>query len=135
MPNTRTNRTLIRSAVALTLVVVAAAVILLVALAYERPSDDPGDDMPVTTTTTTTSATAPTTKETSVTEDDGPVEGVEALPYQVQVYTSVARDMLSQGAFPRSRVTTAYVISDIQANYGISLTDAEAEVVVKEILR
>ncbi|ATW59039.1 hypothetical protein PBI_MAHDIA_40 [Gordonia phage Mahdia] len=74
------------------------------------------------------------TEETAVTEYRDPAD-VSELPLEVQVYTSMAADLVDAGTLPSSAVTISAVQADVAREYGITLTAAEADTVVQAILR
>ena len=53
---------------------------------------------------------------------------------EVQVYTSMANALWKSGQIKPSAVTTTAIKADIQANYGITLTDDEAAEIRRAIL-
>lgn len=55
-------------------------------------------------------------------------------PVEIQAYTSMANDLWKSGQLKLSAVTTAAIKADIQANYGITLTDDEASEIRRAIL-
>lgn len=77
------------------------------------------------------------TMTTNVLPKDADVtnEPISELPYQVQVYASMARNLVDNGTIPRSRVTRAVIQEDVAREYGITLTDDQAGVVRAEVLR
>lgn len=80
------------------------------------------------------SETTTETEETAVTEYRDPTD-VSELPFEVQVYTSMAADLVDAGTLPSSAVTISAVQADVAREYGITLTAAEADTVVQAILR
>ncbi|UAJ15469.1 hypothetical protein SEA_WIDOW_40 [Gordonia phage Widow] len=97
---------------------------------------------PVVTVTETTVSPAPRSTATETTTEEAPVapttrtdESHEAeLPYEVQVYVSMAKDLVANGTVPASAVTPLAVKEDVAREYGIQLTEAQAERAVAEIL-
>lgn len=79
--------------------------------------------LPVTTTTEEIPV-APKTNEAAEAE----------LPYEVTVYVSMAKDLVANGTIPASAVTPLAVKADVSREYGIDLTEAQAERAVAEIL-
>lgn len=73
------------------------------------------------------------TEEPAVTEYKDPT--ITDLPLEVQVYTSMAADLVDAGTLPSSAVTISAVQADVAREYGITLTAAEADTVVQAILR
>jgi len=66
-------------------------------------------------------------------DDDAP--DITELPFEVQVYASTARGLVTNGTIPKSKVTISAVQADVAREYGITLTAAEADTVVQAILR
>lgn len=76
---------------------------------------------------TSSSATpAPVAQETTVT--------TFPLPQAVLVYISFAKGLVDDGTIPEDAVTPAAVKEDVAREYGITLTDEQAENVVQRIL-
>lgn len=57
------------------------------------------------------------------------------LPLPVQTYAAMARGLVANGAIPRDKVTLEIIQEDVQREYGIQLTAAQAEAVRSEVLR
>lgn len=58
-----------------------------------------------------------------------------ALPPEAYTYIAFARDLLDSGVVPESAVTPSAVKSDMLDNYGITITEAQSEAIIAEILR
>lgn len=82
----------------------------------------------------TSAETTTDTEEPAVTEYRDPTD-ISELPLEVQVYTSMASDLVDAGTLPSSAVTISAVQADVAREYGITLTAAEADTVVQAILR
>lgn len=85
----------------------------------------------------------PTTAKASVTTRSLPAPDpgeyrdptdISELPVEVQIYTSMATDLVRNGSVPRESVTVQAVQDDVAREYGITLTAAEADTVVRAIL-
>lgn len=95
----------------------------------------PAPVVTVTETSLPSATETPTTEETTVAPTTRTDESHEAeLPYEVQVYVSMAKDLVAQGTVPDSSVTPLAVKADVAREYGIQLTEAQAERAVAEIL-
>ncbi|AWY05483.1 hypothetical protein PBI_MORRISSEY_41 [Gordonia phage Morrissey] len=66
-------------------------------------------------------------------DDDAP--DITELPFEVQVYASTARSMVTNGTIPKSKVTIPAVQNDVSREYGITLTSAEAWAIVRYVRR
>ena len=80
--------------------------------------------------------TAPTTNVLPTSPADAATpEDLGTYPIEIQVYVSMAHDLVETGTLSRDKVTADAVAEDVAREYGITLTDAEAQAVVREILR
>lgn len=66
-------------------------------------------------------------------DDDAP--DITELPFEVQVYASTARSMVTNSTIPKSKVTIPAVQNDVSREYGITLTSAEAWAIVRYVRR
>lgn len=70
----------------------------------------------------------------SITTTQESTISIADLPYEVQVYASIGRDLLQSGQVDTSTATWQYVQSDVRSNYGIKLTEEQAKRVLASIL-
>ena len=132
------NYTKLITSLAALLAVVGVWGVLLAACASESST---ASSTPIQTTVTPSPNVLPSeaetttdTEEPAVTEYRDPAD-VSELPLEVQVYTSMAADLVDAGTLPSSAVTISAVQADVAREYGITLTAAEADTVVQAILR
>lgn len=127
------NHTKLITSLAALVAVVGVWGVLLAACASESST---ASSTPTQTTASaeTTTDTTTDTEESPVTEYRDPTD-ISELPLEVQVYTSMASDLVDAGTLPSSAVTISAVQADVAREYGITLTAAEADTVVQAILR
>lgn len=81
---------------------------------------------------TTTEIPTPDTEEQTMPTNEA---AEAALPPEAYTYIAFARDLLDSGVVPESAVTPSAVKSDMLDNYGITITEAQSEAIIAEILR
>lgn len=124
-------------ALALVIAGLASATLIGCSTTGSRAGESQLTPAPVVTVTETAThtTTATTTEEPTMATTTRTDESAEAdLPAEVQVYVAVAQGMVDAGTVPRSAVTPAAVKEDVAREYGIQLTEAQAERAVAEIL-
>ena len=109
---------------------IGVVALLLIATA-EDPYDNPRDPRPYATVPAETDY--PTTYPTDTLETT--TMNAVALPTEALVYIEFARDLLDAGTVPEEAVTRDAVKADLVENYGLHVSDAQADEVVREILQ